>query len=183
MISTSQKEHLTYSLILQVVVLLAIGIFTWYYILPGITKIGETQASAQNAVDSFNTMKDRGFSFEELGKELSKLKGKEELIKIIQAVPNDTKQVIVKSGTSDYLTWLNTAIANSDEDKAKLVQAKQKINSILPTMSPISDSIDEDYITLKEYIRFIETQFLSNFDMKSNVVLGIQGVQYKQDDK
>ena len=46
-------------------------------------------------------------------------------------------------------------------------------------MSPISNSVDEEYITLKQYIRFIESEFLSTFDIQSNIVLGIQGVNYK----
>jgi hypothetical protein len=41
-------------------------------------------------------------------------------------------------------------------------------------MSPISNSMDEEYITLKEYIRFIESKFLSAFDIQSNIVLGMQ---------
>lgn len=67
---------------------------------------------------------------------------------------------------------------DSADDKKRLTQAKQKINSILPTMSPISNSVDEDYVTLKEYIKFIESKFLSAFDIQSNIVLGIQGVSY-----
>jgi hypothetical protein len=38
-------------------------------------------------------------------------------------------------------------------------------------MSPISNSLDEEYITLKEYIKFIESEFLVAFDIKSNIVL------------
>lgn len=45
-------------------------------------------------------------------------------------------------------------------------------------MSPISNSLDEEYITLKEYIKFIESKFLVTFDIKSNIVLGIQGISY-----
>jgi hypothetical protein len=41
-------------------------------------------------------------------------------------------------------------------------------------MSPISNSLDEDYITLKEYIKFIESNFFTAFDIQSNIVLGMQ---------
>jgi hypothetical protein len=103
---------------------------------------------------------------------------KEELIKIIQATPEETKIALQKVGTSDYITWLKNTINASDEDKQKLVQAKKKINSILPTMSPISGSIDEENITLKEYILFIEREILKRFELDSNMSLGIQGLTY-----
>lgn len=178
MISTSQKEHLTYTLILQCAILTGLAILTWSYIIPGITKIGINQVAAEESITLFNKTKENGMTFDELGKKLATMKGKEELIKIIRSAPADTQAVIKKSVKWDYTQWLSSVIANSDEDKKKLTQAKQKINSILPTMSPISNSLDEEYITLKEYVRFIEKKFLSEFDIESNIVLGIQWISY-----
>ncbi len=179
MISTSQKEHLTYTLILQVAILLWLAIVTWSYIVPGISKIGVSQAAAEESISLYNKTREDGMTFEDLGKKLTTMKWKEELLKIIKSAPTDTRTVIKKNVKWEYTGWLNSVIANSDEDKKKLSQAKQKINSILPTMSPISNSVDEEYITLKQYIRFIESEFLSTFDIQSNIVLGIQGVNYK----
>lgn len=178
MISTSQKEHLTYSLILQCVILAGVGIVGWTYILPGIEKINATEESAKTSIDLYNNIKDNGLSFDALGRELASVKWKEELLKLIRSAPDDTKKVITKTGKGEYIQWLNTSILDSDEDKKKLAQAKQKINSILPTMSPISNSLNEEYITLKEYIKFIEGKFLSAFNIKSNIVLWIQWVAY-----
>ncbi len=45
-------------------------------------------------------------------------------------------------------------------------------------MSPISGSIDEENITLKEYILFIEREILKRFELDSNMSLGIQGLTY-----
>lgn len=178
MISTSQKEHLTYTLILQCAIILWIGIVAWTYILPWVEKINANEVAAQWVIDDYNGVKENGMNFDVLGKELSETQWKEELLKLIRSAPTDAREIITKSGKWEYIQWLNNAIANSDEDKKKLSQVKQKINSILPTMSPISNSLDEEYITLKEYIRFIETKFLAAFDIKSNIVLGIQGVSY-----
>jgi hypothetical protein len=47
-------------------------------------------------------------------------------------------------------------MVKSGDDKNKLIQAKQKLNSILPTLSPISNNFDEENITLKEYVKYIE---------------------------
>lgn len=104
-------------------------------------------------------------------RKLTANKGKEELVKIIQAAPKETESAIRKVGSGDYIVWLRSAIGNSEEDRRKLIQAKQKLNSILPTLSPIGSSIDEENITLKEYIRFIEGSILKAFDISSNIPL------------
>jgi hypothetical protein len=178
MISTSQKEHLTYSLILQCAILAGAWIIGWTYILPWIEKINASEESAKASITRYNTIKDVWLSFDDLGRKLANVKWKEELLKLIRSAPDDTRTVIAKTGKGEYIQWLNASILDSDEDKKKLAQAKQKINSILPTMSPISNSINEEYITLKEYIKFIEGKFLSAFNIKSNIVLGIQSVAY-----
>jgi hypothetical protein len=178
MISTSQKEHLTYTIILQSAILAWLALLTWSYLIPGITKIGIDQAAAQESIRVYVDTKENGIPFDDLGKKLTTMKGKEELIKIIRSDAAETRKVIKKSVKWEYTGWLNSVIANSDEDKKKLTQAKQKINSILPTMSPISNSLNEEYITLKEYIRFIESRFLTAFEIQSNIVLGIQWVNY-----
>lgn len=42
----------------------------------------------------------------------------------------------------------------------------------------MSSNIDEENITLKQYIRFIEGSILKKFNFDSNVVLGLQGINY-----
>ena len=180
MISTSQKEHLTYSLILQSTILVGVAIFSWTYIFPWIETINAKETAAKASILNYNNVKNDGLTFDALGTKLASAKGKEELLKIIRAAPDDTRKVITKDGWAnmEYIKWLNNSILNSDDDKKKLAQAKQKINSILPTMSPISSSLNEEYITLKEYTRFIEWKFLNEFEIKSNIALGIQWVSY-----
>lgn len=179
MISTSQKEHLTYTLILQVAILLGITIVAWTYIFPWVKEINAQQELSRESIVSYNTMKDTGLSIGNLGQILADIEWKEELLKLVLSSPDETSIAINKWATKgDYMTWLNAAIAGSTEDKNKLEQAKKKINSILPTMSPISNSVDEEYITLKEYIKFIESAFLDTFEIQSNMVLWIQGVSY-----
>lgn len=178
MISTSQREHLTYTLIGQTVTLVAIWIISWQYIIPGISKINTSIASAEEAINSYVEVRDRWYEYSRLNGVLSGLWNKEELIKIIQATPEQTRQALQKTGQWEYLTWLKWAINASDEDRKKLAQAKKKINSILPTMSPMSANIDEENITLKEYIYFIENKILKKFELDSNLTLGINWLVY-----
>ncbi len=181
MISTSQKEHLTYTLILQCTILIWVGILAWMYIFPWISKINAATEWAEQAITEYNNVRKNGIPIETIGQELSKVEWKEELLKIIRSAQDDARKVITKTGEGDYLDWLNSSILSSDEDKKKLTQAKQKINSILPTMSPISNSVDQEYITLKEYTQFIEKRFLDEFEIGSTVVIGLQWVTYPRD--
>ncbi len=179
MISTSQKEHLTYTAIWQFLITIGcIGVI-FNYVTPGFTAINTNLEKANAAIDSFHTIEKNGFTFIELNTALADAKGKEELISIIKAASQaEVSKVITKDSGDKYLPWLRQAINNSDEDRRKLVQIKQKINSILPTMSPMSANIDEENITLKQYIRYIEGKILKEFDFDSNIVLWLQGVSY-----
>ena len=154
------------------------GILTWQYIIPGFAQISDDITLAETSISSYAETKEKGYDYSRLTGVLGGMGNKEELIKIIQATPDQTKTALQKVGTSDYITWLKSAINASDEDKKKLMQAKKKINSILPTMSPMSASIDEENITLKEYILFIESKILKEFELDSNMSLGIQGLAY-----
>jgi hypothetical protein len=133
---------------------------------------------AESAITSYKEVKDKWYSYEQVTGILAAMPEKEELMKIMQATPEESRVALQKDWNGDYLPWLKNTINASDEDKQKLVQAKKKINSILPTMSPISGSIDEENITLKEYILFIEREILKRFELDSNMSLGIQGLTY-----
>lgn len=178
MLSTSQREHLTYTLIWQCLTLAAIWILSWHYILPGFAKISTNIEKAETTINSYVEIRDKGYDYSRLTGVLWGMGNKEELIKIIQATPDQTKVALQKVGTQEYLTWLKNAINASDEDKKKLIQAKKKINSILPTMSPMSANIDEENVTLKEYILYIEKEIFKKFDLDNNMSLWIQNVVY-----
>ena len=45
-------------------------------------------------------------------------------------------------------------------------------------MSPLSNNIEEDNITLRQYVRFIESSILKRFNFDSNVVIGMQGISF-----
>lgn len=179
MISTSQKEHLTYTAIGQVLIIIGAIVVMYNYVLPGFATITSNLDAANTAIRVFDETEKNGLSFEKLSSTLSSMKGKEELIGIINAAsPEEVRKVIKKEGAEKYVTWLRQAISGSDEDRKKLIVIKQRINSILPTLSPMSSSIDEDNITLKQYVRFIEGKILKEFNFDSNIVLGLQGITY-----
>lgn len=45
-------------------------------------------------------------------------------------------------------------------------------------MSPLSGNIEEDNITLKQYVRFIENSILKRFEFDTNLVIGMQGITF-----
>lgn len=178
MISTSQREHLTYTAIWQTLTIVGACVVAWSYVLPGYSTIDTNLEWAKTAIEKYQTVRENGMKTDELLMSLKDIPWKEELIKIIQAAPKETETAIKKEWKWEYLTWLKSAIGNSDEDKQKLIQAKQKINSILPTMSPIGSNIEEENITLKQYIKYIEWTILKTFDINSNIALGMQSIAY-----
>jgi hypothetical protein len=178
MISTSQREHLTYTLIWQVLTLFAIGIIFWQYILPWFVESSAMLNKAEEAIGNYQEAQNKWYSYERITAILIEMGNKEELIKIIQATPNETRVALQKEWQWEYLSWLRNAINASDEDKKKLIQAKKKINSILPTLSPISANIDEENISLKQYIKFIEWNIINKFNLWSNISLGIQWLSF-----
>jgi hypothetical protein len=178
MITNTQKESLIYSAIGQVIVIIGLIIFALYYILPGFQKIQENKDLAQSAYDSYITLKKEGIPYDVLVSTLAAMSERDDLRKIIQSAPEETKKILVSSGSSDYISWLQDNIWKTEWEKKSLKQAKQKINSIIPTMSPVSTYSDEDNITLKEYIQFIENNILKAFNIDTNMALGIQWVAY-----
>ena len=178
MISTSQREHLTYTFIWQIVTIFAVWLIIWSYVIPGFAKTNETLGKADKAISNFKSAKIEWYSYEQITGILAGLSDKEELIKIMQATPNESRIALRKEWNGEYLPWLKNAINASDEDKRRLIQAKKKINSILPTLSPISWSIDEENITLKQYIKFIEWRLIRDFDLWSNITLWIQSLSF-----
>lgn len=180
MLSNSQKEHLTYTAIGQVFTLVALGIFTYQYIIPGISEIDALSSKTQVAINSYNSTVKEWFDYAGLASILEGKPESAELIKIIQS-DSTTAQAIIKkpaNETKDYLAWIKWAISESDKDKAVLKLEKAKLNSIIPTMSPLSSNIEEDNITLRQYVKYIENTILKGFNFDSNVVIGMQGITF-----
>lgn len=87
---------------------------------------------------------------------------------------------MLKKTTKDpYLTWLTNALNSSDEDRAILRDIRARINSIIPTLSPVSGNIDENSATLRDYIVFVEQKILKTFSLKSLSPIGIESVKYQ----
>jgi hypothetical protein len=192
MLSNSQKEHLTYTAIGQVFILVALGIFSYQYIIPGLSEIGVLSKNTQVNIDAYKSTYENGVSFAELWNLLGKKPEYAELVKIIQSDKDHAPKVILKTnmsitgGTSndyncisvDYYTCLKNVLGRADADRASIETEKKKLNSIIPTMSPISWTIEEDNLTLRQYVKFIESSVLKSFNFDSNVLIGMQWVTF-----
>ncbi len=178
----SIREQLTYSAVLQVVLVVACVILLMYVIVPKFNEI-QAQTNQTNAVIAkYEETVANGIPFSELSGVVQQVGNNSELLEIIKNNEASTKEVIKKTTSAPYLDWLKEAIKNSDDDRKKLSLAKAKINSIVPTLSPISSNIDEYNITLREYVEYIEQDILKKYNLKSVSPLGIEGVKYEQKD-
>jgi|GEM_PF-4180003 len=110
MITNTQKESLIYSAIGQVIVIIGLIIFALYYVLPGFQKIQENKELAQGAYNSYVTLKKEGIPYDVLVSTLAGMSERDDLRKIIQSAPEETKKILVSSGSSDYVSWLQDNI-------------------------------------------------------------------------
>lgn len=185
MISNSQKEHLTYTAIGQIAVLIWLLSLVFYYIKPWYAEMSANLSKTNAAIERYNSTESDGISYSDLWSFLVNKPEYGELIKIIQADPKNTEEVIKKKAWAwTYLSWLKDVIWGdaSIKDKRSLVVQKALLNSVIPTMSPANNSIEESNITLKQYIRFIEWSILKKFNFKTNSALGMQGITFGNKD-
>lgn len=192
MLSNSQKEHLTYTAVWQVVVIFAMAMVIYQYIMPGLKEINQLTKDAQASIESYNTTYNEGIDEWSLQRLLSAKPEYAELIKIIQSDPEYTKKILKKENMSitgstqynydcrtvDYFTCVKSVLGRVDKEKESIKNEKAKLNSIIPTMSPMSNNIEENNITLREYVNYIEKSILRKFNFDSNVVIGMQWLTF-----
>ena len=175
MLTNSQKEHLTYTLIGQVITFIVLWIWSYSYIFPGLWKIDIAVAWANTSVEKYGKTDESWLSFEEITSIIKQRTEYAELLKIMNSDLDNSRNAIVKPAWQEkYWDWLKSAIRDSSKDKAILSQQKKILNSIIPTLSPISGNIEEENIDLKWYIRFIETTILKRFNIDSTMILSLQ---------
>lgn len=151
---------------------------TWMYVLPDYQVLSRSITDANTAISKFNETTKDGISYPELSTILAATKGKEELLAIIQSAPKETQNVILKTGSEPYMSWLVNAIGASTSDKKKLAIKKERLNSILPTLNPISNNLAEETVSMRKYIGFVEENILKQFGIDSTAPLGIQNIKY-----
>ena len=96
----------------------------------------------------------------------------------MQSAPKETQDVMIGKGTEPYITWLNGEIGASTSDKKKLAIKKARLNSILPTLNPVSNNLSEETVSMRRYIGFVEENILKQFGIESTAALGIQNIKY-----
>ena len=178
MYTRNQREQLIHSAVWQISIIVGVLIASWLYTVPRYTAISAWVTDTNLAIDKFLSTSKDWIPYDTLIWKLKENNGKVELLGIIEAAPIATQEVIKKVGWAPYLTWLDENIISSSDDKNKLTLKKARLNSILPTLSPLSNNLMEETINMRKYISYIETNILKEFSLDSNVALGIQGVTY-----
>ncbi len=180
--TTAVKERLTYALIGQIFIITLSSLALIFYIVPKWkeinTKVEETNASIAN----YETTKKNGLPTKKIKSIIVKDQTKKELFSLIQKNEKAVAKVIKKGKTQkSYIDWINDSLNNSNEDRKKIQIIKAKMNSIVPTLSPITSTIEETQVSLKNYVDFIENKLLTNFKIKSTSPLSIDKITYAKD--
>ncbi|MBC7504047.1 hypothetical protein H7169_03675 [Candidatus Gracilibacteria bacterium] len=174
----NQREQLLHAIIGQFTIIVFVLVVAWIYIVPQYDTLSASILSTNIVIEKYTQTSSNGIAYSELDSVLRGSKGKEELLAIIQSAPKETQKVIEKVGGDPYIVWLSTAISASNTDKDKLTLKKARLNSILPTLNPMSNNIIEDTVSMRKYITFVENSILRQFEIESNVALGIQNIKY-----
>lgn len=178
MSTRNQREQLIHSATWQISIIVGVFIATWLYTVPLYTNISEWVTDTNIAIDKYLSTSKDWISYDTLIQKLKENSWKTDLLDIIESAPIATQEVIKKVGWAPYLTWLDENITSSSDEKNKLTIKKARLNSILPTLSPISNNLIEETINMKKYISFIETNILKEFELDSNAALWIQAISY-----
>ena len=174
----NQREQLMQSMIGQITTITMVGVMVWLYVIPDYDTLSASIENTNSIVEKFKKTTQDGIPYPELSTILWSTKWKEELLAIMQTTPKETQDVMVKVWSEPYMTWLDGAIGASSTDKKKLAIKKSRLNSILPTLNPVSNNLMEETVSMRKYISFIEENILKQFDIESTAALGIQGITY-----
>ena len=178
MSTKNQREQLVHAAIGQCAIIGWVIIASWLYTIPLYSQLSASIIKANETVSSYNDILQNGIAYKNLEAALRASKWKDELITIIKAAPVETQKAITKEWKEQYLTWIIGKIWESSEAKQLLAIKKARLNSILPTLNPISNNLSEETISLKKYITFVEENIIKKFGMKTTGALSIQNIRY-----
>ena len=174
------REQLTYKAGLQIFFLVVAFAITMLFTLPKLQEVSAQADLANAAVEKFANISNQWINSTNLISTINRIWNNSELVEIITKAWDDIIPIITKTGSKPYLEWLKENSLNDTADMAKLADAQAKINSIIPTISPISNNRDLKSITLREYISFMEEHILAKYGIESTSPLGIDGVKYQE---
>lgn len=193
------REQLTYKAILQITFILIAVLLTVFYTQPKLAEVNDKVAQANITLENYKKLNENGIEFNILKNKIKSIGGYESLIALIdeniEEVNNqpkdisedkkipEVKNIIKKEGNDPYLTWLTSVSNSTTEEKDKIKTEKEKINTILPTLSPITDNNSEESITLRNYIAYVEQNILKKYNILSFSPLGITGINYNENQK
>lgn len=184
--TASIQEQMTYSAILQIASVIVCIIIIFTLILPKMQQISAQTEKTNKVIQAYEETEKNGISFSNLKTIIPRVGNNTELQEIINANEEASKEAIQKKDvneTTTYLQWLAYELRDKEKNEEKIRKAREKINTILPTLSPISGGIEENNIKLGDYIEFMEAQILRKFSLESTSPLGITSIQYGEKEK
>lgn len=176
----STHEQLMYKAWLQVFFLIIAVALTLLFTLPKLQEVSAQAELANEKIEIYNNMYNNGIASQNLLNTIKSVGNNPELVEVVTKAWDAVNPIIAKTGSKPYLEWLKENSLNNDADRAKLADAQAKINSIIPTISPMSNHHDAKSVTLREYIGFIEEHILAKYEIESLSPLGIDGVKYQE---
>ncbi len=179
--NTSAQEQLKYTVGLQVGLTVLAVIFTMLYTLPKMEATSLQIEAANQAITAHDEILNNGISYDALPSVIANMENTVELSELVTKNGEKIIPFLVKTDPSKtYSDWLTDVMNTSEDDRIRIMDAQSKINSIIPTLSPLSRNQTIKSVTLRDYVTFVEKILLSNNGITSFSPIGISGVTYQE---
>lgn len=179
--TTSREEQLKYTVGLQVGLSLLAIIATVLYTMPKMEEISAQTEITNQKISEYNSLQNTGIPYNSLQSSIRKVGNNTELSEIVSNNGESIKTLLVKTDVSKkYSDWLAAEMNSSEDAKIRLANDEAKINSIIPTMSPLSNNQTGMSVTLRDYVTFLEKNILKEYNIVSLSPVGIDGVKYQE---
>lgn len=173
-----KNTQIKYGLILQIVSVIALSLFLFFYILPRYTAIGERIDATNALLRESKSLKEKWIPYVSLVSVWNRT-NKSELVRLTQNYSEDVKKAIIKptSVKDDYIKWVNSEIEKTDATEIKRKFAF--MNSIIPTLHKNELFWEEEEpITLSALVRYVEGNILGKYSITSTSPIGIQNITF-----
>lgn len=174
-------------------VVIVLALYGFFYIYPEYTAILENSATVNAQNLKYIATEKNGLDFQELKEYLGKNPAKQTQAKVYLSDKGRFDAVITKPSTEkkDYNSWLVSQLWQKTQYEEEIQKNNAIIENILPLFASqkISDFRDDaeqpvtGIITLRSFIRFVETNLLGKYSLQSFSPIGINSMVFDDKEK
>ncbi len=188
-----EKNRLIGSASIYTLVIIILALYGFYYIYPEYTTILENSASVNAQSLKYIAIEQNGLDLPELKKVLEQNSAKKAETKLYFSSEDRLNAVIQKpkNEKKNYSDWLNSELWKKTQYEEEIQKNNAIIENVIPLFASqkISDFRNDTdqpvtgLITLRSFVRFVETNLLGKYSLQSYSPLGISDIVFDDKEK